>query len=395
MANPSLPPVIVSPVFVNGTSLIRAFGRRGARCVAVSNRANVAGFATRFTREKVLLEKVREKPEVFSQWLLEREDLYGALVIPTGDEILAALHSMREELSKRYRLCIPGPYACEVALDKAKLAEVGRAAGVPAPRTVFKPDEEEIETGFGLGWPVLVKPCYCINFHRIFSKKVVAAENAAELRDVLGRCREHSLEVVCQEMVGDGGAVAGYSAYVRRSGRIAGDISTRRVGMYPPGFGTGFLEVAERIEPVLDYGRRMVEATGYSGALLNLDFKLDVGDGQWKLLDFNARSWRQVSLAELSGFDVVGHLLSDYADGEEMPDSRVRYGGSWVYIKDALLMLRVYRKALPKPRELARLLLSRRTFGLLKLDDLRPFWEDIRPLVARRFKKRIQNHFDQ
>ncbi|MCD6404896.1 MAG: hypothetical protein J7M19_03630, partial [Planctomycetes bacterium] len=69
--------VIISPVFVNGTSLLRAFGRRGAHCVAVSSRRDVSGFASRFAHEKVLLPQLGQLPGLFADWLLSRRDLYG------------------------------------------------------------------------------------------------------------------------------------------------------------------------------------------------------------------------------------------------------------------------------------------------------------------------------
>ncbi len=76
-------PVIVSPVFVNGTALVRSFGRRGAYCVAVSTNSAVVGFHSRYAREKVLLPAEGDQGAAFAKWLLSRSDLYGGLVIPT------------------------------------------------------------------------------------------------------------------------------------------------------------------------------------------------------------------------------------------------------------------------------------------------------------------------
>lgn len=387
-----LPSVIVSPVFVNGTTLLRAFGRRGAHCVAVSSRRDVSGFASRFAREKVFLPGLGRLPGLLADWLLSRRDLYGALVIPTGDEILAQINANRDRLENKYRLCIPQEAVCRVALDKAKLADVAADAGIPSPRTVPVPTSGPADKAGTLGFPVLVKPRYCIDFQRAFRSKLVLAQSPADLEGILAKCRRLSIGVVLQEPLPRKGALASYSAYVRRSGEIAGDFTSLRVGIHPPGFGTGFLEVSKRIGPILEYGRALVKALSYQGALINLDFKQSPRDGLWNLLDLNARSWRQVSLAPLSGLDVFEHLLRDYTDQPPPPDGNIRYGSWWFYIKDALLAHRANPDDAPSFGQYLSLLWSPRTFGLLDTGDLRPILGDIKPLILRRIKKYIPYH---
>ncbi|MCD6404665.1 MAG: hypothetical protein J7M19_02440, partial [Planctomycetes bacterium] len=243
-----------------------------------------------------------------------------------------------------------------------------------------------------IGFPGLIRPRYCIDFQRAFRSKLILADSPADLESILAKCRRLSIGVLLQEPLPQEGALASYSAYVRRSGEIAGDFTSLRVGVHPPGFGTGFLEVSKRIEPVLEYGRMLVKALSYRGALLNLDFKQSPRDGLWKLLDLNARSWRQVSLAPLSGLDVFEHLLRDYTGQAPPPDGDIRYGKWWFYLKDALLAHRACPDDAPRLGQYLSLLWSPHTFGLLEAGDLRPILDDLRPLFLRRIKKRIPYH---
>lgn len=388
-----LPPVIVSPVFVNGTSVLRAFARRGAHCVAVSSRADVPGFSTRSAAEKVLLPEMAGPGDTFTRWLLSRSDLHGGLVIPTGDEVVAELDANRKVLEGVFRLCIPTREVCDIALDKWKLAEAALRADVPTPRTVLcGPDGRQ--ASWDGGFPVLVKPCYCIEFSRLFNRKALVTNTSEELDEILGRCREHRIEVVLQEFLPPDTPVASYSGYVRRSGEIAGDYTTLRPGMFPPVTGTGFLEVARPVPAALEYARRFLETVSYSGALVNMDFKIGA-DGQWNLLDVNARSWRQISLAPLIGVDVFEHLLRDYLDRSPLTDGPVRYGRSWFYLKDALLMARAYPDQAPSLVQYLSLVSSRTSFGLLEIADPMPFIDDIKPLVLRRIKRGAPHQIDQ
>lgn len=368
---------------------MRAFARRGAYCVAIGATAEVPGFKSRLAREKVVLPDCGQRG-VLSEWLIGRKDLYGGLVIPTGDDVIAELHANRSTLAPHYRLVLPPGYACEVALDKDKLARVAADAGIPTPRFVGTEglDGKALDDAAGMGFPVLVKPRYGIDFRRAFQKKVLVAENPARLAEVLGECRARSFDVLVQEMIPDGTGLAAYSAYVDREGEIAGDYSCRRVAVFPPRFGVGSFLKSERLKQVLESGRRLVRALNYRGAPIDLDFAFDVRDGVWKLLDFNARSWRQVSMAPLVGLDVFDMILADYSGCEVPRGRKTRWGCYWVYAKDALLARRGYPGESPRFREYLKALTSPHVFGLFDIADLRPWFWDLAPLVMRRFQRK-------
>ena len=382
--------VIVSPVHVNGTAALRAFARMGCRTVAVSTDERAPGLRSRFAHEKVVLTDATDAPGWFARWLVSRRDLAGALVVPTGDEVLADLHANRAALDKSFNLSIPPPRACEIALDKAALYRAAGAAGIPVLRSVDAEGiaEDALGDAAGLGFPVIVKPRYAIPFQRAFSKKLVVAHSREDLRATLEECGRLALPVILQELLPASGSVASYSAYVARDGSVAGELTSRRPGIHPPDFGTGFLEVSERIGPLFKYGRRLIEAAGFSGALLNLDFKFDERDGRWKLLDMNARSWRQASLAAASGINVFEMLLRDCLGRPARPAPDMRRGRRWLYAKDALYCRRAFGGRAAPAREFLRFLAGPRAFALFDLSDPRPFVVDIAPLVMRRFRRK-------
>lgn len=384
--NGKLPPVIVSPVFINGTAFLRAFGKMGAHTVAVSGDPRVSGFSSRWTRERVVLPNAGEAPGRMTQWLLDRSDLHGGIVIPTGDEVVVELDSHRNVLAPRYRLSLPPARACEIALDKWKLAQVCASHDIPAPRTVLLDERTSLDTAGGLGFPVVVKPCYGIDFQRAYGGKLLVVDSPERLAELAAGCRERSFAVILQELLPREGTVSAYSAYVDREGRPAADYSSRRIGLFPPRYGVGYFEVAERIDQILDSGRRLVDAVGYSGALINIDFKLDPRDGRYKLLDFNARSWRQVSLARSVGYNVFETLRRDLLGEPPLPPVRPRWGGKWLCVKDALLVTRGYPADHPPFSSYLGCLLSPMSWALFDPRDPRPALDDIAPLLARRFK---------
>jgi len=382
-------PVVVSPVFVNGTAFLSAFGARGEHCVAVASSPDVAGFRSRFAREKVIL-KHRGAGGEFVEWLLSRRDLDGALVIPTGDEALGELDARRDEVEARFRVSIPPRRACEVALDKSKLAQVCTENNIPIPRTAVAEvgggrDAAALAGEVG-SFPIVVKPSMGEDFHRLHRAKLLKAETLEQLSGMLADCGSHGFSVILQELL-PGEGTGAYSAYITRGGEIAGEYSSRRIGLFPPRAGVGYFEVAEHIPEILTYGRRLIRAVGYRGALVNIDFKFDARAGGWRLLDLNARSWRQITLATLAGVPVFDMLLADYAGKPVPKGGRIRYGCYWLHLKDALTIMRGFRKDAPPLRQYARMLASPFVLALWHPADPMPFLSDVAPMVLRRFRK--------
>lgn len=377
--------VIVSPVVVNGTAVLRAFGRLGAHTVAVASNPDTPGFASRCAGEKVALPGCGGERGVFTRWLLSREDLHGGIVIPTSDELVAELNEYRQDLQGKYLLAIPPPYACEVALDKALLAQLCEETGIPSPVTVKVTESTDLSSAGGLSFPVLVKPCYGADFQRTYTDKVVLARTEDDLKPLIDECMDRDFEVVLQEPLPAEGEVWSYSAYVDRRGRVRGEYTSRRIGMVPPNLGVGFFEAAEEMEPILQKGRLLVSATRYAGALVNLDFKQDPRDGLYKLIDLNARSWRQVSMAARAGVDVFDMLRRDYSGEEPLPVPAAKYGDYWLSVKDAMQVWRAYPKDSPPLRQYLKCLTHPTAFALFDWRDPRPAWKDIAPLIRRRF----------
>ncbi len=83
--------------------------------------------------------------------------------------------------------------------------------------------------------------------------------------------------------------------------------------------------------PLLEsLSKRLLRAVDYYG-LAELEYKLDPRDGQYKLLDFNARTWGYHSLGGRAGVDFPYLLFADQIGCAPEP-CRARAGVRWVRI---------------------------------------------------------------
>jgi D-aspartate ligase len=136
-------------------------------------------------------------------------------------------------------------------------------------------------------------------------------------------------EIMVQEFIpGAGCQQFAYCAFFR-DGEAVGKLVTQRRRQHPLQFGRASTYVETVDVPILEeLSERFLREIDYYG-LVEVEFKLDPRDGQYKLLDVNARTWGYHSLGATAGVD-FSHML--YADQIGMPitPSKGRPGVGWL-----------------------------------------------------------------
>ena len=103
----------------------------------------------------------------------------------------------------------------------------------------------------------------------------------------------------------------------------------RRRRQHPLEFGRASTYVETVDVPILEeFSERFLRAIDYYG-LVELEYKLDPRDSQYKLLDVNARTWGYHSLGAEAGVDFSYMLYSDQV-GLPVSISKGRPGVGWV-----------------------------------------------------------------
>jgi len=214
--------------------------------------------------------------------------------------------------------------------DKRNTYRRAKELGIPTPSTWYIRDVSDLEQ-IDTDPPFAIKPA--IKEHFIYSTKVKAwrANSRTELRELFQRAA--SLvgpgEVMVQSLIPGGGTQQfGYGAFFKE-GRALGSMVVRRARQHPPEFGRSSTYV-ETIElPLLeDFSERFLRAINYYG-LVELEYKLDPRDQQYKLLDVNGRTWGYHTLGFKAGVDFPSMLFADQV-GEPVEPCRGRPGVKWI-----------------------------------------------------------------
>jgi D-aspartate ligase len=179
--------------------------------------------------------------------------------------------------------------------------------------------------------PFAVKPAIKEDFLHATKAKAWRADSRAELQtrfeqaaDVVGPG-----EVMIQELIpGDGRQQFACCAFAKHGDLIA-TMVVRRRRQHPQEFGRAstFVETVD-LRLLEQLSARILGAIGYSG-LAELEYKRDPRTGQFKLLDFNARTWGYHTLGFGAGVDFPYMQFAEQV-GEAVMRCRAQVGVRWV-----------------------------------------------------------------
>ena len=314
-----------------GLGIVRSLGRHGIPVYVIDDERSIARYS-RYTRDAVRVPDLRDEQRTIDVLLefARRKSLRGWVLFPTRDELVAAFSRHKAQLSEYYAVPTPDWDAVRWAWDKRNTYRLAQELGIPAPRTWYARDLEELDR-IDAEFPIALKPA--IKDHFVYATKAKAwrADSHAELRDLYKRAAAlvDPAEILIQELIpGDGRQQFAYGAFFKNQ-RPIGSMVVRRRRQHPPEFGRASTYVETVDLPVLErYSERFLEAINYYG-LVELEYKLDPRDKQYKLLDVNARTWGYHTLGLSAGVDFPYLLFKDQL-GQAVEPSRAKVGISWI-----------------------------------------------------------------
>jgi D-aspartate ligase len=322
--------VIVGGDF-HGLGIVRSLGRHGVPVCVIDDEYSISRFS-KYASKSLRAPNLRD-PDATVAFLLgaaHRHNLEGWVLFPTRDEHVAAFARSRQELSKVYRVSTPGWDVIKWAWNKRNTYCLAEKLSIPIPKT-WCPQTvgglDDIDAEFPLG----VKPAVKEDFFYATKAKAWRANNRDELRQLFSRATAHtkSNEVLVQEIIPGDGNYQFSSCVFFKGGSAIGSMAAQRWRQHPAEFGRAatFVEsihLAEIEEPTL----RFLRAINYYG-LAEVEYKLDPRDGQYKLLDVNARTWGFHSLGPAAGVDFCYLLFADQI-GDPVTPCQGRSGVGWI-----------------------------------------------------------------
>src|SRR5580698_8720892 len=314
-----------------GLGIARSLGRRGIPVCVIDDQHSVSQFSNYVTRTVRVKDLRDERNTVESvMGVGQRYGLRGWVLFPTRDETVAAFSRHRDRLAEFFRVTTPRWEAVRWAWDKKNTYDRAAELGIPVPRTYNISAEVELAELYR-HLPLAIKPAVKENFFYATGAKAWRAETPDQLHDLFRKAARQIRpeEILIQEIIpGDGQRQYSHCAFFR-DGKAQSTLVARRMRQHPREFGRAatYVETIELPE-IEELSERFLRAIDYYG-LVEVEFKKDPRDGQFKLLDVNARTWGFHSIGEPAGVDFPYLLYADQI-GQPVERYRARTGIGWL-----------------------------------------------------------------
>jgi D-aspartate ligase len=314
-----------------GLGIARSLGRKGIPVYVLEDQQSISSFS-RYATRVIRCEDLRDERKTVDAVIEagKRFNLKDWVLFPTRDETVAAFSRYRDELTPHFRVTTPEWETVRWAWDKKNTYELATQLGIPCPQTFNPRSEAELEALYSK-LPLAIKPAIKENFFYATGAKAWRAETVEQLKQLFAAARRQIKpeEVLLQEIIpGDGRCQFSYCAFFR-DGHAHSTLVAQRSRQHPREFGRAATYVETIDLPVIEeLSARFLKAINYYG-LVELEFKQDPRDGQYKLLDVNARTWGFHSIGAAAGVDFPYILFADQM-GKPAEGSRGRAGVGWL-----------------------------------------------------------------
>ena len=314
-----------------GLGIARSLGRLGVRVYSVDATRWEPAFSSRYCCGRFILNTGSGPPEASIARLLEIGQEVGGrpILIPTTDQGAIWVAEHAEALQEGY--CFPRQDASLTRLlcDKGRMQDLARRSGVPIAEGVVPRSREDVEQFLATAvFPVIVKATDADRLRHYTGGTKFIIQTPRELLALYAKAKDgEEPNLLIQEFIpGEDWMFDGY--FDKNSDCVFG-LTGKKIRRFPINTGVTSLGVCLRNETVEKTTTQFIKAIGYHG-ILDIGYRYDRRDGQYKVLDVNPRIGCTFRLfTATNGMDVSRALYLDLT-GQPVASAQAAEGRKWI-----------------------------------------------------------------
>jgi D-aspartate ligase len=325
------PAVLLQSGHHGGLGIARSLGRLGVPVYAVDTDRWTPAFSSRYCRGHFTLkfDSGPTRPAVARLleigWQLGRRPL----LIPTTDQAAIWVAEHAETLREAFRFPRQDATMVRTLCDKGRMQELARRCGVPVARWVVPRSKDDVlEFAGSAAFPVMVKATDAERFRRRTGGTKFLTHTRAELLELYSKAEDReNPNLLLQEFIpGEDWMFDGYFDW---DSRCLFGVTGKKIRRLPVDTGVTSLGICLHNETVERTTVDFMKAIGYRG-ILDIGYRRDSRDGQYKVLDVNPRIGCTFRLfAGADGMDVARALYFNLT-GRPVIASAAAEGRKWI-----------------------------------------------------------------
>jgi len=328
-------PVVVINGQLGALAIMRSLGPLGVPLYGVSDSLSAPALRSRFCRERFALRFDEDRPAPYLDGLLSIGRKLGkrAVLIATSDETTQFLSDHAAALGEHFVFQNNTPQLIRQLASKREMFGLATRHRVPTPDTRFPQRLEDVlayaENG---SFPVMLKGIYGNRLQLRTRKKMAIVHTASELIAAYKSMEDPaSPNLMIQELIpGGDDQVYIFNGYFNPQSDCLVGYTGYKVRQFPVHVGCASLGECRWVEKVASTTVTFMKAIGYQG-ILDIGYRLDPRDGEYKVLDINPRVGQAFRLfVSENDHDVVKALYLDLTGQEQPAPSPSREGRRWM-----------------------------------------------------------------
>ncbi|MFT6658831.1 hypothetical protein [Maritalea sp.] len=291
----------------------RSFGRNGIEVHAVPFNWTAPALSSKYINEVHKLPRMAQSVDNWVENVCELQLEHDFdLIIPCDERALLPLRAVPED-KRNFRLAEPGSLALEHLFDKAKTRDLAQSLDIPvASGTVVDHHSNAQLIVSQLGLPLMLKSRMSYSIEKLEVRGEVSTITSIEALDDELRKFEGDDSFVVESFFPTVGEASGVGVSVAaREGAVLAAFQHRRL-VEKPGGGSSSVRVSEALDPDMLWAvEKICNATKLNGVAM-FEFRQSADNGEWILLEVNARPWGSMPLPLALDIDFPMMLLDIY-----------------------------------------------------------------------------------
>ncbi len=227
--------------------------------------------------------------------------------MPVGNLSFRFASQYEDELTKYTHVPIVKKEIIDIAQNKKKTFEFAEKLGIPIPKTIYIEDKNDLSTILEkMNYPCVIKKT---NF---YEGGVIYCNNKSELKENLNRLinkmRPGASYPIIQEYI-EGPGTGFYGIF--NNGKCINFFMHERIREYPITGGASTFAKSIYSDTLKNLGIKLLERLGWNGVAM-VEFKKDIKDGSYKLIEINPKFWGSLELSYKAGinFPYLNYLIA-------------------------------------------------------------------------------------
>jgi predicted ATP-grasp superfamily ATP-dependent carboligase len=354
----------------------------------VDTDSQAPGMLSRYCERGFLCGLDEKNPDRFLEDLLNigKEIGQTSILIPTSDETAVYVTENADTLRRWFVFPQNSPSLMRELISKKGMYKLVAQHGVPTPFTLFPESLEDVEASLDrVKFPLMLKGVYGNRLQARNKKKMMVVHSQSELIEQYKDMEEPGFpNLMLQEYIpGGDDQIFIFNGYFNETSDCLIGFTGFKIRQFPIHVGCASLGECRWNDTVAKITVQFMKSIQYRG-ILDIGYRFDPRDGQYKVLDINPRIGQAFRLfIDKNDMDVVKSLYIDLTD-QKQPPIIPREGRRWLIEDyDLISSLHYYQEGSLHLGDWIRSFRGVEEAAWFNRKDLLPFLKMIRDLLKR------------